>query len=105
MKAKDEAQLIREWGLQIGDRVVLKREGLKGTVRFIGATHFTFGVVVGLEMAGNGHGNHCGDIDHIRYFEAKRNDALFVRIEEIEEISNKSTKRKKVKYRDFCSSA
>ena len=65
LKAKDEAQLIREWGLQIGDRVVLKREGLKGTVRFIGATHFTFGVVVGLEMAGNGHGNHCGDSGQI----------------------------------------
>ena len=71
-KAKDEGQLIREWGLQIGHKVLLKREGLKGTVRFIGCTHFTFGIVIGLEMAGNGHGKHCGDIDKIRYFEVIR---------------------------------
>lgn len=69
---------------------------MEGTVRFIGSTHFTFGPVVGVEMDGNGRGNHSGEVDRIRYFDAKRNGALFVRIEEIEDILDKS-KRKKIR--------
>ena len=72
----------------------LKLKGMRATVKFIGAVHFTFGVVVGVECAGNGKGRHAGDVDKIRYFETKRNSGLFVRVEEVGKVLEKGKKLK-----------
>merc|ERR1719362_737114 len=73
----------------MGYKVELKQKNMKGTIKFIGSVHFTYGVVVGLEMTGNGNGNHQGDMDKIKYFDCKRNGGLFVRVDSIEKILEK----------------
>merc|ERR1712228_568083 len=80
-KQKDEKRMIRDMGLQLGYKVQLKQQNMKGTIKFIGSVHFTYGVIVGLEMTGNGNGKHQGDIDKIKYFDSKRNGGLFVRVD------------------------
>merc|ERR1712228_236610 len=88
-KQKDEKRMIRDMGLQLGYKVQLKQQNMKGTIKFIGSVHFTYGVIVGLEMTGNGNGKHQGDIDKIKYFDSKRNGGLFVRVDSIEKIIEK----------------
>merc|ERR1712130_75196 len=96
-KEKDGKRIIRNMGLQIGYKVQLKQKNMKGVVKFIGEVHFTFGVIVGLEMDGNGKGKHSGDIDKIKYFDCKRNGGLFVRADSIEKIIEKKRLKTKQK--------
>eukprot|EP01084_Bolivina_argentea_P013088 24506_1 len=88
-KLKDEKRLIRDLGLQLGYKVLLKQKNMKATIKFIGQVHFTYGFVVGLEMSGNGNGKHGGDMDKIKYFDSKRNGGLFVRADSIEKVLEK----------------
>merc|ERR1712113_1044086 len=67
----------------------LKQKNMRGTIKCIGSVHFTYGVVVGLEMSGNGNGNHQGDMDKIKYFDCKRNGGLFVRVDSIQRVIEK----------------
>eukprot|EP01083_Nonionella_stella_P006455 18752_1 len=100
-KVKDELRTLLRMGLQTGYKVQLHRGNMKGTVKFIGPVHFTFGVVIGLELAGNGNGKHGGDIDKIKYFDSKRNSGLFVRVETIDKILDKKKLKSNKKYKEM----
>ena len=63
-------------GLVVTDKIMVN--GLLATVRFIGETHFSDGIWLGLELA-EPSGKNNGTVGEQRYFTCKANHGLFVR--------------------------
>ncbi|KAH8811580.1 dynein associated protein-domain-containing protein [Xylogone sp. PMI_703] len=63
--------------LAVGQVVELK-EGVIGTIRFLGQTHFATGDWVGVELEGGG-GKNDGSVQGERYFECEMGRGMFVR--------------------------
>eukprot|EP00484_Ammonia_sp_Unknown_P017037 CAMPEP_0197023474 /NCGR_PEP_ID=MMETSP1384-20130603/4156_1 /TAXON_ID=29189 /ORGANISM="Ammonia sp." /LENGTH=683 /DNA_ID=CAMNT_0042451687 /DNA_START=1 /DNA_END=2052 /DNA_ORIENTATION=+ len=66
----------------VGDRVKLKQNNLKGTVKFIGEMAGKYGVWYGIELD-KAQGSSNGSIRNVQYFKTKRNKGLFVKQYEI----------------------
>lgn len=64
--------------LQLGNKVNCRLNGLDGTIRFLGATHFAPGAWVGLELD-DAQGKNDGVVRGYRYFCCPPNHGLFVR--------------------------
>jgi len=72
---------------QLQDRVTLKL-GREGIVKFIGETEFAEGIWYGIELC-HGKGKNNGNVDGIQYFVCPSNKGIFVRLDQIINLSNK----------------
>jgi len=61
-----------------GDKVVVRKSGLRGIVRYVGETEFKSGIWVGIELERQ-QGKNDGSVNNVRYFECRPDFGLFVR--------------------------
>ena len=85
-KERDDIRQIQVLNLKIGCKIELKEKSLRGIIKYIGAVHFTHGIVIGIEIAGNTPGKNSGHLDKIMYFKCKKNGGLFIRVQAIAKV-------------------
>ncbi|KAG2221924.1 hypothetical protein INT45_013260 [Circinella minor] len=64
--------------LCVGQRVIVESRKLKGTLRFLGTTHFKSGIWAGIELDQPGSGKNDGSVDSTRYFNCPPKTGIFV---------------------------
>ncbi|KAI7858266.1 hypothetical protein BDC45DRAFT_602828 [Circinella umbellata] len=64
--------------LCVGQRVMVESRKLKGTLRFLGTTHFKPGIWAGIELDQPGSGKNDGSVDSTRYFNCPPKTGIFV---------------------------
>ncbi|CAH8830368.1 unnamed protein product [Trichobilharzia szidati] len=74
----------------IGDRVYLNKAKQRGTIAYIGPTHFAAEDLVGIVLDSN-CGKHDGSINGIRYFQCAAKRGVFCPINELSPLDNKRT--------------
>jgi len=76
MSAK-ERNRIERMKLKEGDKLEIDGHR-EGTIKFIGETPFSTGIIYGLELIGGTLGENSGTVDGVRYFECREHRGVFI---------------------------
>lgn len=95
MSAKDP-------GIVVGARVKIPSKGLEGTVHFVGATKFSAGEWVGIELDVP-EGKHNGTLRGVKYFECPKLHGMFAKISQVKPVSSSSPTRPTTKAKSSSS--
>lgn len=85
-RGRKKRNRVSEVNLNIGQRVRLTQNRMKGKIRYIGIPHFSKDKRYGIEMDDYDSKAHDGRVGKFRYFNTKKGHGIFVGISAIEEI-------------------